>query len=41
MDAVRRDPNLSPEEKRHRLDALTQERNAFLKSAVAARETVQ
>ncbi len=34
MQAVRRDANLSPEDKRLRLDALTVERNAMLKAAV-------
>lgn len=41
MEAVRRDGNLSPREKRERLDALTIERNALLKDAVTASKAVQ
>ena len=39
MNRIRSDPMLSPGEKRQRLDALTQERNALLKGAVEARES--
>lgn len=41
MEAVRRDANLTPAEKRQRLDALTIERNALLKEAVLESKKAQ
>ncbi len=41
MQAVRRDPMLTPAEKRQKLDALTVERNALLKDAVLESKAAQ
>jgi hypothetical protein len=41
MEAVRRDPDLTPAEKRQRLDALTDERNALLERAVTDSKNAQ
>lgn len=41
MQAVRRDPLLSPEEKRAKLDELTVERNALLKAAILDSKAAQ
>ena len=41
MKGVRRDQDLTPAEKRQRLDALTVERNQLLKDAVQAAKAAQ
>ena len=41
MEATRRDPMLSPDEKRKKLDSLTVERNALLKAAVTESKAIQ
>lgn len=41
MEAVRRDANLTPKEKRQKLDALTVERNGLLKAAVTDAKAAQ
>ena len=41
MQDVRRDANLTPAEKRQKLDALTVERNALLKEAVIESKKAQ